>query len=58
MATIIPPRRFARILCLQEKCAAVDQTDRKKRLPRISSAEVDTIFDQMSRETLRLDDAA
>jgi len=51
MAATMTPRSLARILHLQENCEAVSQTDRQRRLPTISSAEVDTIFDQMSRQT-------
>lgn len=53
MAATMTPRSLARILQLQGNCEAVSQTDRQKRLPTITSAEVDTIFDQMSRQTLR-----
>ncbi len=53
MAATMTPRRLARILHPQEDSEAVSQTDRRKRLPTISSAEVDTIFDQMSRQSLR-----
>ena len=58
MAATISPRSLARILHLQGDCEAVSQTDRKKRLPTITSAEVDTIFDQMSRQTLHTGRAA
>jgi len=54
MAATMTPRSLARILHLQGNCEAVRRTDEKNRLPTISSAEVDTIFDQMSRQTLRL----
>ena len=52
------PRSLARILHPQENSEAVRQTDRQKRLPTISSAEVDTIFDQLSRQSLRTARAA
>lgn len=58
MAATMTPRSLARILHLQENSEAVRQTDRQKRLPTITSAEVDTIFDQMSRQTLRTSRAA
>ncbi len=58
MAATMTPRSLARILHLQGYCEAVSQTDRQKRLPTITSAEVDTIFDQMSRQTLRTARAA
>jgi len=58
MAATMTPRSLARILQLQGNCEAVSQTDRQKRLPTISSAEVETIFDQMSRQTLRTSRAA
>jgi hypothetical protein len=58
MAATMTPRSLARILHLQGNCEAVSQTDRQKRLPTISSAEVETIFDQMSRQTLRTSRAA
>ena len=58
MAATMTPRSLVRILQLQVDSEAVSQTDRQKRLPMISSAEVDTIFDQMSRQTLRTARAA
>ncbi|MCB1348763.1 MAG: hypothetical protein R3D80_11805 [Paracoccaceae bacterium] len=58
MAATMTPRSLVRILQLQGDSEAVSQTDRQKRLPMISSAEVDTIFDQMSRQTLRTARAA
>ena len=58
MAATMTPRRFARILQLQEDSEAVRQTDRRNRLPTISSEEVDTIFDQMSRQSMRTARAA
>ena len=58
MAATMTPRSLARILHLQGNCEAVSQTDRHKRLPTISSAEVDTIFDQLSRQSLRTARAA
>jgi len=58
MAATMTPRSLARILHLQENSEAVSQTDRQKRLPTITSAEVDTIFDQMSRQALRTSRAA
>ena len=58
MAATISPRSLARILYLQGECEDVKQTDRQKRLPTITSAEVDTIFDRMSRQTLRTGRAA
>lgn len=53
MAATMTPRRLARILHLQENCAAVSKTDRQNRLPTISSAEVDTIFEQLRLEASR-----
>ena len=58
MAATMTPRSLARILHMQEDSEAVCQTDRKKRLPTITSAEVDTYFDQMSRQSLRMARAA
>ncbi len=58
MAATMTPRSLARILHLQEDCEAVCQTDRKRRLPTITSDEVDVIFDQMRRETLQTPRAA
>ena len=58
MAATMTPRRLARILHIQEDCAAVSKTDRQNRLPTISSAEVDTIFDQLRLETNRYNRAA
>lgn len=58
MAATITPRRLARILHFQGNCEAVSQTDRQRRLPTITSAEVDGIFDQMCRESLQLPRAA
>ena len=58
MAATMTPRSLARILHLQGDCEAVSQTDRQKRLPTITSSEVDSIFDQMSRQALRTTRAA
>ena len=58
MAATMTPRSFVRILHLQGNCEAVKRTDRENRLPTISSAEGDTIFDQMSRQTLQMARAA
>jgi hypothetical protein len=58
MAATMTPRSLARILHLQGNCEAVSRTDRHNRLPTISSAEVDTIFDRMSRQTLQMARAA
>ncbi len=54
MAATMSPRSLARILHLPDNCEAVRRTDQKNRLPTISSAEVDTIFEQTSRQALRL----
>lgn len=58
MAATMTPRSLARILQLQGESEAVSRTDRQNRLPTITSAEVDTIFDQVSRQTLRMARAA
>ena len=58
MAATMTPRSLARILHPQGNSEAVSQTDRRNRLPTITSAEVDTIFDQMSRQTLQMARAA
>ena len=58
MAATMTPRSLVRILQLQGDSEAVSQTDRQKRLPTITSAEVDIIFDQMTRQTRRTARAA
>ncbi len=58
MAATMTPRSLARILHLQGNNEAVKRTDRENRLPTITSDEVDSIFDQMRRETLQATRAA
>lgn len=45
MAATIDKTKSARVLVFRRKCKGVNLTDRKRRLPPISSAEVETIFD-------------
>lgn len=58
MAATMTPRSLTRILQMQGTCEAVRRTDRKNRLPTITSAEVDGIFDQVRHQTVRVQRAA
>lgn len=45
MAATIDTKRNAKILIFERPCKGVEQTDSKRRLPPITSAEVESIFD-------------
>lgn len=45
MAATMPLRDSATILAFRKNTASVERTDRKNRLPTLSSAEIDSIFD-------------
>jgi hypothetical protein len=46
MAATMHLHHRATVLPFRRPCASVERTDRHKRLPTLSSAEIETIFDQ------------
>lgn len=55
MAAIQPIKNTAEVLPFISGCTPVTRTDRRRRLPAISSSEVDVIFDHLkaARNNLR-----
>lgn len=53
MAATIDTKNTAKILVFKRPCKGVDQTDSKRRLPPISSAEVESIFDHAHEKNTR-----
>lgn len=45
MAATMTLRQGAKLLPYRKPCASVDRTDRKNRLPALSSADIESIFD-------------
>lgn len=58
MAWRLKTRRPAEILPFRRPCKSVSQTDRDARLPTLSSAEVETLFDHLQRRDAELSRAA
>lgn len=58
MAATMTPRSFARVLKLPSSCEAVRRTDAQNRLPTLTSAEVDGIFDRIGQKKARAPRAA
>lgn len=55
MAATMTLQQGAKILAFRAPCASVNRTDRKKRLPTLTSAEIEDIFDhaQLTAEQTR-----
>ncbi len=53
MAATIDTKQTARILVFKRRSKGVVRTDRKRRLPPITSAEIDTIFDNAQEKNTR-----
>lgn len=47
MAATIIPQSTAKVLTFTKRCESVKRTDRKNRLPKLTSEEIDSIFDQV-----------
>lgn len=56
MAATMSLPKSATILPFRKNCASVERTDRKNRLPTLSSAEIESIFDhaQLTSEQSKL----
>lgn len=52
MAATMTLRKTAKYLPFGKLCQSVNRTDRNERLPRLTSAEIESIFDQASTEKL------
>jgi len=48
MAATMNLRKTAKILPFRKPCESVNRTDRQCRLPRITSAEIECLFDQVT----------
>jgi len=56
MAATMPFQNGAKVIPFRKPCASVNQTDRKNRLPTLSSAEIEDFFDhaQLATEQFKL----
>jgi len=52
MAATMKLQKTGKVLPFRQPCPSVNRTDSKSRLPKITSAEIETIFDQVSNKTL------
>ncbi|GKY86281.1 hypothetical protein [Sinisalibacter aestuarii] len=58
MAATMTLQQSAKILPFRKPCASVNRTDRMKRLPTITSAEIESIFDHAHFAAERIRQAA
>jgi len=52
MAATMTLRKAAKVLPFGNPCQSVNRTDRNERLPRLTSAEIESFFDQASTAKL------
>ncbi len=52
MAATMTLQKSGKILPFRQPCPSVNRTDRKSRLPKITSAEIESFFDQASSTNL------
>jgi len=53
MAATMKFHKSGKVLPFRKPCPSVNRTDRNARLPKITSAEIESIFDQASDTNLR-----